>query len=349
MDMTNDAANAVVNQTMTLTIEGTKMLLSLSGKGAVRIAAIIAAVLQEQYRTKGAVRLATLVRAGGNQEVFTIHQDQLATWAKAAKMYNVMYTVIKDNNRDGMIDLFVRADDAARINRFMERFGIVLTPEAHITAAPAPEQDITPANPVIDPQSLDQETDQILNEILAPPEPVMDEVSQVIEEALEPDVPEEEFNALFQDTVPMPDPEDLPDPSPALLPDNPSVTQSGPSPSAGSNSKRLSETTPEMQQGNSPWTLKRVNEVWPLTESAAAFSDEQKYEIHKGFASGLSVEQIDRFAKPEYTADTMRVLRESMRPSVKEAINRIRAEKLSAPVKSPAKVLEKAAQPGKGV
>lgn len=349
MDMTQDASSAVVNQTMTLTIEGTRMLLTLTGKGAVRIAAIMAAVLQEQYRTKGAVRLATLVKAGGNQEVFTIPQDQLATWAKAAKMYNVMYTVIKDNNNDGMIDMFVRADDAARINRFMERFGIVLTPQASVKSEPAPEQELAPPAPAPDQQIIDQETDEILDEILAPPEPVMDEVTQVIEDALEADVPEEEFNALFQDAAPEPVLEDPLDPSPALLTGNPSMTQSGLNPSAANSSENLSEASQEIQQGNNQWTIKHVKEAWPLTNPETAFSEDQKVEIHLGFAAGLSVEQIDRFAKPEYTADTMRVLRESMRPSVMESIKRIRSEKVSAPGQAASKALEKITQPSKEV
>ena len=65
-------------------------------------------------------------------------------------------------------------------------------------------------------------------------------------------------------------------------------------------------------------------------------------EIHKGFEKGLSPVQIEQYAKPENDPMTMAVIREATRPSVAEAMSRVRAQRMEekktvkVPVHTPA-------------
>lgn len=346
MDMTQDAVNSVMNQSMTLAIEGTRMMLTLTGKGAVRVAAMLAAIMKEQHRTKGAVRLKTLIRAGGSQEVFTLPQEQLKAWAAAAKKYEILYTVIKGPADDGMVDLWVRPEDAARINRIVERLGIGLVHEASVTSEPAPEQELSTAVPTAQADTVQRDTDQILSEILAPPEQIRDDTGRIIEDSLDPDVPEDEFNALFQDdSQPAVDIETLQDPQTALLNEDPSSKRSGMNLTGDAKQSGPSEASTGHQQG-SKWTMKRVNEEWPLSHAKNEFSSRQLFEIHQGFQNGLSVEQIETYAKPNLSPYMMEVLRKDLRPSVAAAIDRIKNDR-AAGRSAVADVAEKIAEAGK--
>lgn len=342
MDMTQDAANLVVNQTLMLAIEGARMMLTLTGKGAVRVAAMTAAVLQQKHKTGGEVRLSTMLRAGRNLEVFTLPIDQLKSWASAAKSYDILYTVVKDSANDGMVDLFVRAEDAARINRVVERHGLGLMPEAHIEAAPAPNQELS--SPDQKPsEEWDQETDRIIEEVLAGREVVRDETSEIIGEALEQEVPDEYFDALFQNANPIADPEAPQDPQSALLSESPSAMLSDMKQNGEATQQRLSET-PISQQGNE-WPFQRVRDEWPLSHGKDAFTPEQRVQIYKGFEAGLSPEQVEQYAIPTASPEDMEKYRKTLRPSVKAAMNRIKQEK--AAVGQAVQAIEKAVPAGK--
>lgn len=343
MDLTQDAANLVVNQTLMLAIEGTRMMLTLTGKGAVRVAAIMTAVLQEKYKTRGAVRLASLTRAGGQFEVFTLPADQLQDWATAAKNYAIMYTVVKDPTKDGMVDLFVRPEDAARINRVIDRHKLGADLEAHIEAAPAPNQELSPPSPQPSAEDLAQETDRIIEEVLASREIVQDQTSELIGEALEQEVPDDYFAALFQDATPIVDPEESIDPQSALLSENPSATLSDTKLNGEATQQRLSEM-PISQQGNE-WSFQRVKDEWPLSHNKDSFTPEQRMQIYKGFEAGLSPEQVEQYAIPAASPADMEKYRKTLRPSVKAAMSRIKQEK--AAVGKAVQALEKVVAAGK--
>ena len=52
---------------------------------------------------------------------------------KEAKKYGVLYCVLKDNNAaDGLTDIMVRAEDAGKINRIFERFGLATVDMASV-------------------------------------------------------------------------------------------------------------------------------------------------------------------------------------------------------------------------
>lgn len=324
MDASTEAADFVVRESLTLMIDSVKLLLKGTGKGAVRSLALLAAVMKSQHRTKGAVRLASLLRSGAPLEVLTLPEDQLGQWHNHAKEYGILYTVIRSHDRDGQVDLVIRKEDAARVARIMERFHLEATPQASITAEVQPDLAQGQASGLEPPKD---EIDQLIDNILTPEAPIPTQ---------QPVMTDEEVEGLFGSAEPTEEKAtDAPQepPSPALSPEAPSETPSRP---------LESEAQGKLHEEPERWTFARVNREWPLSHPKEEFNEEQRMEIHKGFEKGLSPAQIEQYAKPENDPMTMAVMREATRPSVAEAMSRVRAQRMEekksikAPVHTPA-------------
>ena len=324
MDASTEAADFVVRESLTLMIDSVKLLLKGTGKGAVRSLALLAAVMKSQHRTKGAVRLASLLRSGAPLEVLTLPEDQLGQWHNHAKEYGILYTVIRSHDRDGQVDLVIRKEDAARVARIMERFHLEATPQASITAEVQPDLAQGQASGLEPPKD---EIDQLIDNILTPEAPIPTQ---------QPVMTDEEVEGLFGSAEPTEEKStDVPQetPSPALSPKAPSETPSRP---------LESEAQGKIREEPERWTFARVNREWPLSHPKEEFNEEQRMEIHKGFEKGLSPAQIEQYAKPENDPMTMAVMREATRPSIAEAMSRVRAQRMEekksikAPVHTPA-------------
>lgn len=347
------------------------MALKISGKAAVRLAAMLSAVLKGQNKSRGAVRLATMLRSGAQLEIFTIPQNQAKEWARRAKQYSILYTMVKDHANDGQVDLIVRAADAPRINRIAERFGIAAVTSAQIAAEPVPEQSLSEPDETLEdaPEFSPESTEALLAEILAPEAPT--KAQEVITEILaQPEVSEAEFQTGWNN-----EPADPPVPSSQTLPETPNMNEAPSAPSSAGNASGAAPETPDVpgtpkaaaeppsQQGT-PWTMQQLKDEWPFETPREQFTTEQLFEINKGVSlgiplaavalyarpefsaeqmeqlreglhSGLSAEQLLKIADPKYDAYTMRLLRASMRPSVKEAISRIQTEQANRAPETP--------------
>lgn len=120
MDTSGEAANQVVRMSM----EVGEAVLKISGKGAKQLAVLLYAILKEQKKTRGRARLETLVRSGRPLTVFSVKESDLKKFVQEAKRYGVLYCAVRNprGNRDGMVDIMVKEEDAPRINRIVERF-----------------------------------------------------------------------------------------------------------------------------------------------------------------------------------------------------------------------------------
>ena len=147
-----DAAEQIVR----ISLEGTEVALKLTGSAAKNIAAMIYTVLKnrDKNKTKGRQRLTAMLKSGKELKVFTVSEEHLKQFATEAKRYGVVYCALrgKEKSADGMVDIMVRAEDASKINRIVERFKLAAVDTVSIkqdiekskaekTAAPsAPEQ-----------------------------------------------------------------------------------------------------------------------------------------------------------------------------------------------------------------
>lgn len=118
MNQASDAAEQIVKMSL-----GTaEVAIKLTGEGAIKLAALIAAALREPKKTKGKTRLINLLKSEKPLKVFSLSDRDLKQFCIEAKRYGVLYCVLKDKNAaDGLVDIMVKADDAAKINRIFER------------------------------------------------------------------------------------------------------------------------------------------------------------------------------------------------------------------------------------
>lgn len=106
-----------------ITIKGVECVTNLAGRGAMSLAAFLIAALKDQKKTKGKVRMRTF--QGKPTKVFVIARENMKQFSEEAKKYGVRYAaVFSKHDENGVVDVVVSADDAAKVNRISERFAM---------------------------------------------------------------------------------------------------------------------------------------------------------------------------------------------------------------------------------
>lgn len=157
-----DAAEQIVR----MSLEGTEVALKLTGSAAKNIAAALYAVLKnrDKNKIKGRQRLTAMLKSGKELKVFTISESHLKQFSREAKRYGVVYCALrgKEPSADGLVDVMVRAEDASKINRIVERFKLATVDTASIkheierskaekkSAPPPPEQTMSEDDKLLD-------------------------------------------------------------------------------------------------------------------------------------------------------------------------------------------------------
>ena len=119
MNAAGDAAEQIVK----MSLNGVEVAAKITGTGAKELALMICSILRDQKKTRGKTRLTNLLRSEKPLKVFAVKDSELELFCKEAKKYGVLYCVLKDKDAgDGLTDIMVRAEDAAKINRIFERF-----------------------------------------------------------------------------------------------------------------------------------------------------------------------------------------------------------------------------------
>ena len=137
MSYSGEAADQVVR----ISLNGAEVAARLSGSAAKQVAILLYAVMKDQQKTKGKVRLSNMLRSGKELKVFAVRDKDLETFCKAAKEYGVLYCVLRDkDSKDGITDIMVKAEDAPKINRIYERFGLATVDMTQIKMEAAKEK-----------------------------------------------------------------------------------------------------------------------------------------------------------------------------------------------------------------
>ena len=85
--------------------------------------------------TKGKTTLNKMLKSGSPLQIFSIKASELEKFGKEAKKYGILYTALIDKkapDNDGIVDIMVRSEDAAKINRVVERFKLAQTDNVSI-------------------------------------------------------------------------------------------------------------------------------------------------------------------------------------------------------------------------
>lgn len=120
MNLGGDAADQVVRYSL----EGIDYSLRLSGTLAKNLAVFFVAVLKDQKKTYGKTRMVRMLKENRPLKFFTVPSDRLKEFAKEGKKRGLLYVVIRDRKNPSQCEIMVFADDAAKVNRVMDKMNL---------------------------------------------------------------------------------------------------------------------------------------------------------------------------------------------------------------------------------
>jgi len=128
-----DAAEQIVR----MSLEGVEVAAKISGTAAKEIAVFLIAALKsksKKLKLKGKARMTSMLKSGKALEIFSVKERDLQKFAQGAKQYGIVYCVLRNrkNTPDGLCDIMVKADDAPKISRVVERFKFAAVDKAKI-------------------------------------------------------------------------------------------------------------------------------------------------------------------------------------------------------------------------
>ncbi len=121
MNTSSDAAEQIVR----MSLEGFQVTAKVVGSGAKDVAALLIAIMKDKRKTAGKTNLTNMLKSGKELKVFSVRKDELKKFTEEAKRYGVLYSLLlnkKDKSSDSIVDIMVRSEDAAKINRIVEKF-----------------------------------------------------------------------------------------------------------------------------------------------------------------------------------------------------------------------------------
>ena len=141
-------------------LEGTEYALKLSGTAAKNFAVLALAILKDQKKTHGKTNLVRLLREGKPLKFFSVPAEDMADFAYEAKMFGLLYVPIKDKADPDTIEIAVLAEDAAKVNRIIDRMQLDIVDVGDAEAMdPAAQNRATPANEQTAPATQTVQTD----------------------------------------------------------------------------------------------------------------------------------------------------------------------------------------------
>lgn len=122
-----NAGGETADQAVRMTLQGIEVAANIAlkagGMASKSLAVTLYAILTDKKKVKGKTRLNALLKSGKELKVFAIRHEDLKTFCDEAKRYGVLYCVLKEkNNTDGICDIMVRAEDASKISRIVDKF-----------------------------------------------------------------------------------------------------------------------------------------------------------------------------------------------------------------------------------
>jgi hypothetical protein len=121
MNYGGDAADQIVRYSL----EGTEIALKLTGEAAKNFAVFAAAVLKDQKKMHGRTNLTRLLRDGKPLKFFVVPEERMKEFAQNANARGLLFVPVKDKTKeDGKIEIAVWAEDAAKVNRVLEKMSL---------------------------------------------------------------------------------------------------------------------------------------------------------------------------------------------------------------------------------
>lgn len=169
--MTNGADAA--DQIVSMSLKGIEVFAKISGEGAKNLSTYLYAVLKDQKKTRGKTRLEGLLRSGKELKVFAVRNEDLKKFTEEAKRYGVLFCALRDKkSMDGMCDIMVRAEDAPKINRIVERFKLATVDTINIKSEIEKTRSTRQSQkqPAVQVNSAEKSADVFIDELMAKPD-----------------------------------------------------------------------------------------------------------------------------------------------------------------------------------
>ena len=118
----------VAEQMVRILLNGTETVVRISGDGARQVAAFLMAWAQQNHSKDlakhGRTSMVRLLKSGQELQVFRMKPEEYTAFKPQAKQYRLLYSALRNKqDKDGLIDLVVRADEIPRVNHIFERIG----------------------------------------------------------------------------------------------------------------------------------------------------------------------------------------------------------------------------------
>ena len=120
MNLGGEAADQVVRYSL----EGLDHGLRLSGTMAKNLAVFFAALLKSNQKSYGKICMARMLKENRPLKFFTVPSSRIHEFAKEGKKRGLPYVVIRDRKNPEQCELMVFADDAAKVNRVMDKMNL---------------------------------------------------------------------------------------------------------------------------------------------------------------------------------------------------------------------------------
>ena len=120
MEVSGEVADLLVKEGLQVA----ELAMKLSGKGAVNVAALLAAMVKEHYKVVGKVGIDRLMKENAESVVIPIRETDLANFEKIAKQFGVLFAAAKsDKTEKGVVHIISNVNYSAQLNAVLEAMG----------------------------------------------------------------------------------------------------------------------------------------------------------------------------------------------------------------------------------
>ena len=124
MEVSGEVADLMVKEGL----EAAKIAAELSGKGLVNVAALLAALVKQNYKVVGKVGIERLMKDSNAESVIIpIKAEDYVRFEKIAKQFGVLFAAAKHENKEsGILHIISNVNYSAQLNAVMEAMGYPL-------------------------------------------------------------------------------------------------------------------------------------------------------------------------------------------------------------------------------
>lgn len=155
------------DQVIRYSLEGTEYALKLTGTAAKNFIVFAAAVLKDQKKTHGKTKLVRLLRENKPLKFFTVPAGRMYEFSKEANKRGLLFVPIRDRANPDSIEIAILAEDAAKVNRVIDKMQLDALESGSAEAVDEVEQDFAENGdtPAAEQQTVETETGPVTFEV----------------------------------------------------------------------------------------------------------------------------------------------------------------------------------------